>query len=125
LKTIKQIHHIAAPPDEVYTALTNSFTIELWSGFPATMEARPNTEFSIFDGDIVGKNIEFINNRLIRQQWYFDGVTSESIVTLVLKPEKKNTIVELIHTHVPEEVYDEMLNGWKNIYFKSLKYFFK
>jgi activator of HSP90 ATPase len=125
MKTIKQIHYIPAPAEEVYAALTNPFTIELWSGYPAIMSAVPNTEFSLFEGDIVGKNIELIDNKLIRQRWYYEGELNESIVTIRLKPEKVNTVIELTHTNVPEEVYEEMVNGWKNIYFKSLKFFFK
>jgi activator of HSP90 ATPase len=123
--TIRQIHHLPAPADEVYTALTNPFTIELWSGYPAVMSTIEGSDFSLFEGDIVGKNIEFIENKLIRQQWYFEGETNDSLVTLQLSSEKNVTTVELIHTHVPEKVYDEMASGWKNIYFKSLKQFFK
>lgn len=125
MKTIRQKHHIAAPPEEVYTALTNPFTIELWSGYPAEMRAEPGTEFSLFEGDIVGKNLEFKPDALIRQHWYFEGEALDSIVTLRLKTEKNNTVVELVHENVPDEVYDEMCDGWKKIYFGSLKRFFK
>jgi activator of HSP90 ATPase len=125
LKTIKQTHHIQASVEEVYIALTNPFTIELWSGCTAVMSTDPDSEFSLFEGDILGKNLEFIENKLIRQQWYFEGDTDESNVTLLLIPDKSNTIIELTHTFVPENIYDEMVSGWKNIYFKSLKQFFK
>ena len=125
MKTIKQKHHIAAPPDEVYIALTNPFTIELWTGYPAIMSAEAGSEFSILEGDIVGKNLEFRTNELIRQQWYFEGEEKESIVSLHLRAEKNNTVVDLVHENVPDEVYEEMLAGWKKIYFGSLKRFFK
>ncbi len=122
---IKQKHHIAATTKEVYLALTNPFTIELWTGFPALMSTEPGSEFSLFEGDIVGKNLEFKENELIRQQWYFEGEEKESVVTLRLKPEKNNTVVELVHENVPEAVFSEMFKGWKTIYFNSLKRFFK
>jgi activator of HSP90 ATPase len=110
---------------EVYKALTNPFAIELWTGYHADMSTEKGSEFSLFEGDIVGKNIEFRQNELIRQQWYFEGEKEESIVTIRLFPEKNNTVVELIHTHVPNEVFDEMDNGWKKYYFGPLKRFFK
>ncbi len=125
MRTIKQMHHISASPNEVYTALTNPFTIELWSGFPAIMSTIPETEFLLFDGDITGRNIEFIDNKLIRQLWYFEGDSENSVVTFILKSDKNSTIIELCHTNVPEKVYDEMADGWKNIYFRNLKEFFK
>lgn len=122
---IKLKHYIPATTEEVYIALTNPFTIELWTGFPAEMSTEPGSEFSLFEGDIVGKNLEFKKNRLIKQQWYFEGEENDSIVTLMLKPEKNNTLIELFHENVPEEVFEEMLQGWKTIYFKALKRFFK
>lgn len=125
MKTIRQKHHLAATPQEVYTALTNPFTIELWTGYKAEMSTTPGNEFSLYEGDIVGLNLEFEENKLIRQQWYFEGEKEESIVTIVLKTEKNNTVAELTHTNVPEEAYEEMLEGWKKNYFGSLKKFFK
>jgi activator of HSP90 ATPase len=125
LKTIKQIHTLPSTAEEVFIALTNPFTIELWSGYPAIMSTSAGSEFSLFDGDIVGKNLELIENQLIRQQWYFEGESAESVVTIQLKTQKNETLVELTHTNVPDEVYEEMIIGWKNIYFKSLKQFFK
>ena len=125
MKTIRQKHHIHASVQEVYLALTNPFTIELWSGYPAVMSTEAGSEFSLFEGDIVGKNLEFRENELIRQHWYFEGEKGESLVTIRLQPEKKNTQVELIHTHVPDKIYNEMAQGWKKNYFGALKYFFK
>ena len=77
---IKLKHHIPATTEEVYLALTNPFTIELWTGFPAEMSTKSGSEFSLFEGDIVGKNLEFIENKLIKQQWYFEGEENDSIV---------------------------------------------
>ena len=125
MNTIRQKHHLAASPEEVYLALTNPFTIELWSGYPATMDTIPGSEFSLFEGDIVGKNLEFKENEFLKQQWYFEGEKEESVVSIRLTSEKTNTVVELIHTHVPNEVVEEMREGWKKSYFGALKKFFK
>ena len=97
----------------------------VWTGYKAEMSEVPGSEFSMFDGDITGKNLEFVTEKLIRQQWYFEGEAEESIVTLTLKPEKTNTVVELLHTHVPDEAEEEMREGWKKMYFEALKHFFK
>jgi activator of HSP90 ATPase len=125
MKTIRQKHHLPATPEEVYMALTNPLTIELWSGYPAEMSTTPDSEFSLFEGDIVRKNLSFEENKLVRQQWYFEGEEDESIVAIELKKEKNNTVAELTHTNVPDEAFDEMLEGWKKNYFGALKRFFK
>jgi activator of HSP90 ATPase len=125
MKNIHQKHHITAPVEDVYLALTNPLTLELWTGYPAKMSTEPGSEFSLFEDEIVGKNLEFKINCMIKQQWYFEGEPNDSIVTISLKPEKDNTVVELVHENVPEDVYDEMEEGWKKIYFASLKRFYK
>ena len=58
MKDFKKYYIIEAEPEDVFTALTNPFTIELWSGYPAVMDTNPGTEFSLWDGDISGKNLE-------------------------------------------------------------------
>ena len=46
------------------------------------MSTEPGSEFSIWEGDIVGKNLEFEENKLLKQHWYFEGEPEESIVTI-------------------------------------------
>jgi uncharacterized protein YndB with AHSA1/START domain len=41
MKTFKKIFKINAEPSDVYAALTNPYTIELWSGYPAKMSTNP------------------------------------------------------------------------------------
>lgn len=125
MNTIRQKHHITAPVEDVYTAITNPLTIELWTGYPAIMSTDEGSEFSLFDGEIVGQNLQFIENKVVKQHWYFEGEPEKSIVTITLIPEKDNTVVDLIHTNVPDDVYDEMVDGWKKNYFGSLKRFYK
>ena len=124
MKNLKQRHSIHATVEEVYTALTNPLTIELWSGYPAEFIAVEGTEFSIWEGDIVGKNLKLIENELVQQQWYFDGQEEKSIVTITLKKEGNNTVAELIHENIPDEVFDEMATGWKSYYFGAIKKYF-
>lgn len=123
-KEIKLSIKIKATPEEIYRALTNPFTIELWSGEPAVMSEEPGTEFSLLDGGIIGRNLSFEPNREIRQAWYF-GEDVESSVTIRLFPEKSFTQVWIHHEGIPDEAYDDMLAGWKESYLASLKDFFE
>lgn len=105
-------------------ALTNPLTIELWTGEPAEMSTGPGTEFSMWDGSIAGKNLEFEQDKKLVQQWYFDGQDAESIVTIKLFPDKKGTSAELRHTNIPDEAYQDMIDGWNESYFGALVEFF-
>ena len=82
---IKFYEYIEGEPTDIFMALTNPRSIELWSSLPADMSAEEGYEFSIFDGDIVGKNLKVIENQLIEQEWYFDDDNAApSIVTIKL-----------------------------------------
>ena len=125
MKDYKKYFSLNASSEEVYLALTNPFTIELWTNGKAVMQAIANTEFSIMDGNIEGMNLEFVTNKKIVQQWYFDGEPLPSIVTIKLHDDKSGTSVELNHTNIPDEAYEDMVEGWNEAYFGSLQDFFE
>ncbi len=125
MKDFKKYYRLPATPEEIYTALTNPLTIELWTGEPAEMSTEVGSEFSMWEGSIVGKNLAFEENTKIVQQWYFDGQPEESIVTIKLHPDKTATSVELKHTNIPDEDYKDLVEGWDNNYFGSLADFFE
>ncbi|MBS1486496.1 MAG: SRPBCC domain-containing protein [Bacteroidetes bacterium] len=125
MKDYKKYFSINASPEDVYLALTNPLTIYLWSGEEAQMSTEPGSEFSLWDGAIVGKNLEFIPNKKIIQQWYFDGQQEESIVTIILHADKNGTSAELRHTNIPDESFDDIVEGWRDVYFGSLQEFYE
>lgn len=112
---------ILADPEEVFAALTNPFQIELWSGYPADMKAEKGYVFSLWEGDIAGVNLEVQPNRKLVQEWFFGETEQPSIVEIKLKREGNATWVELSHSNIPEEVYEEITEGWKTYYLGSVK----
>jgi activator of HSP90 ATPase len=125
MKDYKKYYIISAEPEEVYTALTNPFTIELWSGYKAVMSTEPNSEFSLWEGDISGKNIAFEPNKKIVQEWYFGDQKEQSIVTIKLFENKKGTQVELNQTNIPDDDFENITVGWNEYYFGAIKEFFE
>ena len=125
MKDFKKYYSIPATPDEIYIALTNPITIELWTGEVAKMSTEPGSGFSMWDGSISGKNIEFEPGKKIVQQWYFDGQSDNSIVTIKLHEDKQGTSAELRHTNIPDADFDDITDGWTNAYFGGLIDFFE
>lgn len=125
MKDYKNYYIIAAPPEELYKALTNPATLQLWTGEKAEMSTEAGSEFALWDESIVGKNLEFVENRKIVQQWYFGEQEPPSIVTILLHSHKQGTSVELRHTNIPDEDYDEIVEGWDEVYFGSLAEFYE
>ena len=124
MKDFKKYYIIPAQPEEIYLALTLPATIQLWTGEAAEMSTEPGSEFSLWEGSISGKNISFEKDKKIVQQWYFGEQEVESIVTIKLHPHKQGTSVELQHTNIPDEVYEEMVEGWSENYFGLLVRFY-
>ena len=125
MKDFKKYYKINTPTEILYSALTNADTIQLWTGDPAIMEPIEGSEFSLWDESIVGKNISFIQNKKIVQEWYFGEQDEPSIVTIILHEDKENTSVELRHTNIPNEIYDNIVAGWNETYFGALIEFYK
>ena len=125
MKDFKKYFILPASPQDVYNALTNKLILEIWTGEAAEMSEEPGSEFSLWDGSITGKNLEFEKNRKIVQQWYFEGQEAESVVTIKLHPHEEGTSVELRHTNIPDEAYENITEGWKSDYFDSLRELFE
>ncbi|MBX2941785.1 MAG: SRPBCC domain-containing protein [Cyclobacteriaceae bacterium] len=124
MKDFKKYYIISAPPEDVFLALTNPATIHLWSGEEAEMSTEVGSEFSLWEGSITGKNLEFVESKKIVQQWYFGDQKEDSIVTILLHPHQQGTSVELRHTNIPDDAYEDILEGWNEVYFGSLSDFY-
>ncbi len=125
MKDFKKYYIISAPPDQVYLALTNEATFQLWSGDQADIQAEPGGEFSLWDGSIVGKFLELDPPNKIVQQWYFGEQSEESIVMIKLHPHAQGTSVELRHTNIPDTDFQDISEGWNDAYFGSLIEFYE
>ncbi|MBN2806072.1 MAG: SRPBCC domain-containing protein [Prolixibacteraceae bacterium] len=122
MKAIKRYYSLHASPADVYNALTNQVMLEIWTGEKAEFTPEPDTEFSLWDGSITGRNLAFEQDRLISQIWYFEE--EESQVTIKLHPDKDGTSVELRHENIPDEAYENISDGWDDDFFASLKALF-
>ena len=125
MKTFKKYYPLPAPPGEVYLALTKAQSIQLWTGAEVEFTEEVGTEFSFWDGDIVGKNIAFEPAKKIVQQWYFGEENEPSIVTIKLHVDKKGTSLEFVQTNIPDNDYDDFTSGIDEYYLGGLAVFFE
>jgi activator of HSP90 ATPase len=123
MKDYKKYFKIKAEATDIFACLINPATMELWSGFPAKIEAKEGTEFEIWGGDISGKILKIDPEKLLVEHWYFEGQEKDSIVTIKLHKINNGVSVELNHTNIPDEVYDEFVTGWEDYFFGGIKAF--
>ena len=124
MKTFKKSFRINAEPSDIYSAITNPYTIELWSCYPAQMSTEPGSEFSLWEGDISGRNLEFIQDKKIVQEWYFGEQSEKSIVTITISPDRENSLITIEHTNIPDEEFESIAEGWREFYFDAISNFF-
>jgi activator of HSP90 ATPase len=105
----------------IFNAITNPVTIELWSGYPAFMQAAADTEFSLWDGDITGRNLSVESPVKLVQEWYFEDNNPPSIVSIHLTEGKGKTRIDILHTNIPEDAYQNISEGWRKYYLGALK----
>lgn len=124
MKTFKKTFRINAEPSDIYAALTNPLTIELWSGYPAKMSTEAGSEFSLWEGDIQGRNLEFIQDRKLVQEWYFGDQPEKSIVIVSIIPEGENSLVTVEQTNIPDQDFADISEGWREYYMGAIAGFF-
>ncbi|SDJ53017.1 Activator of Hsp90 ATPase homolog 1-like protein [Pedobacter sp. ok626] len=125
MKNFKKYYQIPACPEEVYLAMTKAQSIKLWTGAEVEFTEEPGTEFSFWDGDIVGKNLEFEYGKKIVQQWYFGEESEPSIVTIKLHEDKRGTSLEFAQTNIPDEDFEDFTQGLDEYYLGGLLDFFE
>jgi activator of HSP90 ATPase len=124
MKTFHETFKINAEPSDIYSALTNPYTIEIWSGYPAVMSEEPGSEFSLWEGDITGRNIEFIKNKKVVQEWYFGDREEKSIATVMIRQERDNSLVTVEHTNIPDDDFNDIAEGWREYIIGAIIDFF-
>jgi len=125
MKEFKKYVTLHASPEDVYNALVNPVMLELWTGEPAVMSEEQGSEFSLWDGSISGRNLEFVKNSKIVQEWYFGEQEVPSVVTIILHPSGKKTSVEIRHINIPDESFENIREGWLSDYIEGLEQLFE
>jgi activator of HSP90 ATPase len=70
-KTIHQVVTFKSTPHEVYEALMDEKTHSAFTGGKAKISRKVGGQFTIYEGDIEGKNLELIPDQKIVQSWRY------------------------------------------------------
>jgi len=124
MKPITQSYTMKASPEQVFQALTDQKMIEGWSGAPATMNSQVGTEFTLFGGNITGKNLEVVPNQKLVQEWTEGSWETPSKVIFTLTGNGGETTLELHHEGVPEADQEKIIGGWKEFYLGQIQKMF-
>jgi len=129
-KTVKITQKVIIPamPMEVYEAYIDEEKQTEFTGSKATSDSRVGGEFTAWDGYITGKYLELEPGKKIVQEWTssdFPEGTPPSRFEISLKEAKGGTELTMIHSGVPEEIAEDIGQGWKDYYWEPMKKYFK
>lgn len=124
-RTIRQSATFQASPHDVYELLMDSRKHARFTGGKCSISRKVGGHYSVYDGYIVGKNIELVPDKKIVQSWkpeedcwpddYY------SMVTFELKPVKGGTRLSFKQTGVPVDCGDRFDIGWREHYWAKMK----
>jgi len=122
----KAIHHevdFSAVPQRIYDALLDEKRFKTFSGMAAQINREAGGTFSVFDGHIVGRNLELVPARRIVQAWrvvpWPQGVYS--IARFELEARGDGTRITFDHTGFPSAEAEHLEIGWQDHYWKALR----
>ncbi len=123
---IEQTYIIAAPPQDVWRALTDTKIIRKWSGAGAKFPLKTGAAYSLWDGSIGGEILAIVPERRLAQSWKPENWTiTNSVVTFTLTPTQDGTRVDLRHENVEDWDLEGTTQGWDLYYLGAIKRMFE
>jgi len=125
-KTLHQSVVFEADPHEVFEALMDSKKHAAFTGAKANIGRRVGESFSVWDDWATGSNVEIVPNKKIVQRWRGTDWPKDhySTVMFELKKVDRGTRLDFTQIDIPEAVYEEIAQGWKEWYWEKLKVYF-
>ncbi len=125
-RAIHQEELFAAAPARLYEALLDEKQFAAFSGAKAEIDRSAGGTFSLFNGVIVGRNIELVASQRIVQAWRDTPAWPAglySIVRFELKPRGGGTLLVMDHTGFPldEGEAESLARGWPEHYWAPLR----
>src|SRR5688572_1265011 len=97
---------------------------EIHSGAEAKISSRAGTRFSLLNGNLTGKNLLIVPNKMIVQAWrgnVWKEDDLDSILTLVLTDTTKGAQIDLVHAFTP----DQFVEAWEQVYWQPIRDYLK
>ncbi len=120
--TIVQEIELVGSPGMVYEAYTDGAKHAEFTGMPAESDPREGGKMMAGDGYIHGTYTELVPGKRIVQTWHAADFPEglESRLELELEPTGTGTLLRMTHSGVPEDIRDEIDEGWKRHYWNLL-----
>lgn len=125
-KTIEQkVLFKGVKAEELFDIFTNPKKHSaIHGGAETIISGKEGAAFSLLNGNLKGKNLLIVPNRMIVQSWrgnVWEKNDLDSILTLVFSNTKNGAQIEMVHAFTPTQ-FTEL---WDQVYWKPMKEFIK
>lgn len=89
----------------------------------AIVSRKIGGEFSIYDGELMGKNLELEDDKKIVQFWRANNWPKGhfSTIAFTLEKVKNGTRINFVQDGVPDPLVKDVAEGWKTYYWNPMK----
>ena len=118
---IQQSVQFGVPPETLYELYIDSKKHSQATGASAKLSRRTGGAFTAFGGQLTGRNLLVIPNKMIVQTWRATGWKKsdpDSILVIRFSKTKKGGRVDLVHVNVPEYDHQGVTQGWEHYYWQ-------
>lgn len=121
--SITQQALIAAEPAEVYAVLADADALSALSGMSGVPGRSAGEEFSAFDGNVTGRQIELVPGQRLVQAWRFPQFApgTYSMVSFSLTAEAGGTRLVIEQHGEPDDWHDHIDANWPTFYLTPLE----
>lgn len=121
--SITQQALIAAEPAEVYAVLADADALSALSGMSGVPGRSAGEEFSAFDGNVTGRQIELVPGQRLVQAWRFPQFApgTYSMVSFTLTAEAGGTRLVIEQHGEPDDWRDHIDANWPTFYLTPLE----
>ena len=123
-KTIQQSVRLPASPNELFETYLDSKKHSAATGGKARMSGKPGGTFTAWNGQLRGRNLLIVPNRLIVQAWratHWKTGDPDSILILRFSKAPGGGQIDLVHVNVPAYDHKGVRMGWPKYYWEPWK----
>jgi activator of HSP90 ATPase len=111
-------------PEQLYELYMDAKLHATVTNHAAKISKAEGTPFSVFRGSLTGKILKLIPNKLIVQTWRANDWKKsdlDSIFMLHLEEKGKDTVLNMVHTNLPDNQAKNIKSGWTDFYWTPWK----
>jgi activator of HSP90 ATPase len=125
-RSLHQKIKVEADPHEIFEVFMDSEKHSKLTESYAKISREVGGKFTSFDDWASGENVELVKDKKIVQTWRGDDWPEGhySTITFLIEKEGKDTIIDFTQTDIPDDLYEDIKQGWIDFYWEKLKDYF-